>query len=889
MLSLNQPLFIGTALRAKLKAMTTENQQTIPEQSPPEVPPDHELFAGEVHEELSEREVFVGNEDFYKLLADSAQAAATQPRQAGTGISLSALFPPRNKHFSTAQKVLAAGIVAIGAMLLYALLKSPSGPTTNIALTPATPKTSSPKPSTERSAQIGQQQIQKPEPVLSPTQPLSLEVAQNFYLEKDYDKAYVVYNQLRQKLSKTTEEEPMRDFLQLKMALCTKKTGDIEQAAPLFRMLSKSRSPVVSAVANYHMSLIETQKRHYLKARTKAYQTIALIDTIDFNRDWALSLQRDCHFLAAECLTRNILSLCDADKDLPEDLWSNSSPTDPFTNLNEIQLRSFLNSGSKQLRKGVLAPQIQKLKNQPASTDVGGTTRYSAVCYGASIEELLARFAANAGLDIHWAFDKTSAPDGTEGAVRKRPVNLYLPATTTQQFLRTATGCVGLLPRLDDNPDAPAVNIINPENYSSLSEHISLLSREAISLWQNFLLTFHNDERIPNTHFAMRLLQAQRGQPADAIAEYKLVANRFPQASLAPFALLHSSNVKASLGDYFGARQDLKQLVEQYPDSDFGGRACLYLADATMKANLYDEAARLYRKVYNLGLSSQLQTAAALKAGKCFHKMNDHQSAAEWLTRYLSVAKDRTNKDSFLAYHLLGKTNLALGKPKQACEAFQYALAGQLSREEYIETISALVRGHMQQEQFIEALDTLENIRSWPFSQKESIELVLLRSEIFRTMGLVDKAIVLIGDRAEYISDPQLKAKISFELTKCHIAKGNLQLARDELTEILVFVEAGPLAHEVAVELADVYLKLGHNAQTISICSQLLDWSPSAKIKQKTLNIMAMAYKRQKNYDKAAETLMALPNETETPNEGTFNSPSVTEHPQHQAQQKQDS
>ena len=123
-------------------------------------------------------------------------------------------------------------------------------------------------------------------------------------------------------------------------------------------------------------------------------------------------------------------------------------------------------------------------------------------------------------------------------------------------------------------------------------------------------------------------------------------------------------------------------------------------------------------------------------------------------------------------------------------------------------------------------------------------------------MGLVDKAIVTLGDRAEYISDPQLKAIISFELSNCYIAMGNLGLSRKKLTEILVIVEAGPLAHEIALELADVCLKLGQNSQTISVCSQLLDLTPSARIKQKTLKIMATAYDQQKNYDRATLALL---------------------------------
>ena len=62
------------------------------------------------------------------------------------------------------------------------------------------------------------------------------------------------------------------------------------------------------------------------------------------------------------------------------------------------------------------------------------------------------------------------------------------------------------------------------------------------------------------------LLQTLTEQKNDAIAEYKLVANRFSQISSAPYALMNSSQLKAEIHDYQGAREDLKQLIQQYPD-----------------------------------------------------------------------------------------------------------------------------------------------------------------------------------------------------------------------------------------------------------------------------------------------------------------------------------
>jgi tetratricopeptide (TPR) repeat protein len=341
---------------------------------------------------------------------------------------------------------------------------------------------------------------------------------------------------------------------------------------------------------------------------------------------------------------------------------------------------------------------------------------------------------------------------------------------------------------------------------------------------------------------------------------------------LAPFALLNSSKLKANLRDYAGAREDLVQLVEQYPDTELYGQACSNLADTTMKAGLFHEAGRLSRKIYYLGLSLESRAASALGAGRCAYEEKDYEAAAKWLTQYIKLAVNGPSKDDlYSAYFLIGKTNLALGKLQQASDAFQSALsgpAGQLTREKRMEAIAALVKAKIQLEDLVGALVVLENTRSWQLSSEESIEILLLKSKVLRSMGLVDKAIVALGDRAEYLPDSQLKARISFELAQCYIAKGDLEFARGKLTEILVMVEPGFLAYEIALRLAEVCLKLDQNSQAISICLQLLDSGPSAPIVQKALEILAAAYNRQKDYDRAALALLGRWQGAEAPSEG---------------------
>jgi tetratricopeptide (TPR) repeat protein len=435
-------------------------------------------------------------------------------------------------------------------------------------------------------------------------------------------------------------------------------------------------------------------------------------------------------------------------------------------------------------------------------------------------------------------------------------VSLYLPSATAQQAIEVAAGHVGLLSHIDEKG---ILTIYNPADYSSLSEHVNLLTRDSVSLWRNILLKFHNDKRVPNAHFALGLLHTQKGQPASAIAEYKLIANQFSQTSLAPYALLNSSKLKAQLHDYFGAREDLTQLVEQYPETEFYGQACLNLADATKDAGFLNEALRLYRKVYNLALSLELQIASALGAGRCSYEIKDYENAAEWMIKYFELANDSTDENYYLTYFHLGKTNLALGKHQRAALAFQYALSGpigSLARERYLETVSALVETQIQLENFVEALTLLETIDSWQFSTRESIELLLLKSKVLRLMGLPDKAIAVLGDNADYLPDSQVKTRMSFELSNCYIAKGDLNFAHKKLTDILVSAESGPLSNEISLRLAEVCLDLGQSSQTITVCKRLLDSEVSIRIQQKASKLLAAAYNQQKNFDNAALALV---------------------------------
>jgi tetratricopeptide (TPR) repeat protein len=764
--------------------------------------------------------------------------------------------------FSNLQKGLLVSIIFVGAALVYALIvKIESTPAPDAAAPAQTPPTQYTPHQRAYTDPLTQPPLQSSPPVetSSPTQPqtqaqaqtdtglpgpepLSLQIADKLYLAADYESALDTYEKLYRRLPPTKDQQSLRDFLLLRMALCSKNSGNIKQADTMFRTVSLSRLPLLRALARYHQSGTLIARQRYLEAVTKAYQTIALIEVVDYDEKWVQAVQRQGYFLVAEALTRSLLSLRDADADLPPELWGNHPDIDPFVNLDQPQLKVFLASGADKLDDALLSPQIR-----PAAED----GRWSVICNGASIEELLSRFATNTGLNLEW-IDNGQTLFDEEGA-RRRPVYLYLPEATAQQVVTVAAGSVGLLARMDRSGN---VRIVDPSSYASLAEHTALLAGESVSRWQRFLMTAEDDKRVPSGHFSLGLLHTVSERPSDAIAEYKLVANRFPKNALAPHALLHSGKLKVTLRDYAGAQEDLRQLVELYPDTEVADRACLYLADATMKAGMYVEASGLYRKVYNLGLSRESQIESALGAGRCYFETQQHEDASRWLNRYITLAQDQNRREFYVACMLLGKTYLALERPQQAHAALKRAMKGDLSRQQYVDTVATLVRAYMQQELFVEALNTLEGTHAWQLSQQETIELLVLRARILRSIGLIDKAIALLGEKAQFLSNPELKGKVVLEQTACYIEQREFELARKVLSETLPLVEPGPLAQQIGRELAAVCLRVGQPTQAISVCTQLLEHTSDDGEVRQLRALIAEAYRLQKEYDLAVSALL---------------------------------
>lgn len=834
-------------------------QKNIESETP--VPSDAELFAGDVQNEYSAQDIFAGDEALYQALATpTQQVRKTTPPKARKGYHqiTSRLSRLPGSQFSRLQKVLASAILLVAVILTFAVFKTPrnSSAVTDL-IAPPDMNTQPPLDVVIDEPNTTPVEVASAEPVLTepdtvqeaetPTYAsedaaLSLRIAQEMFEAGEYPSAYAVYHQIQQYLPPHKSESPFHDYLTLHKGLCQTMDQEFMQGRRCLSMAAKSQVPSIRVMANYHLSALELSQNQYMAARSRACGALALLDTLaDQEAQWLSELKQACCYLMAEATSKQALVLCNADRLLPSDL----SPTlplidNPWVDLDEAEIHKSMAKESDLLPSILLAPVF-------SSNDKKPKLPWSVSCHRMTIDELLARFGAAASMEVIW-HEEANLPK-----LRKQAVSLHVKDVSAQTVVSLAAGSAGLLAQINEDQ---TIHVRNPETTSLLSDQVAMLAQEGTAMWQRYLLSTSDSPYFAIAHFMSGLLYKELALNAEALSEFKLVSTRYDRDNLAPYALLYSSQVKETLRDASGVEKDLKLLVQQYPDVPIVTNAYLRLARTVGQLGNDEEAAKLYRKLFYLNLSEESRVAASLNAGRCFYRTEEYDSAELWLTQYIQLVQNTRTKDLYPAYFILGQSLLAQGKAEMACMALRNALKGELSKEDYLQTMSSLVEGYMESQDLMEAIDVLDNAFNPKLGPADVLELRLLEAQALRGAGLSDRAIELLRNNKGAVSDLTLNARLSYELSLNLIDKGLLVEAQEELSNTLVYVESGPWAHKIALSLAQICLDLNQETQAVSVCQSILKLDPEPVLQQQAAELLAKAYTVQKDYDKAAQALL---------------------------------
>lgn len=661
---------------------------------------------------------------------------------------------------------------------------------------------------------------------VGPDEAVSWPMAERAFQSKRYAEALLRYRRLLEVSQKIPSEDMVSDFCRLRTANCLSQLGKGAKARELLERVTRSRSPIARGLACYRLAVADVDGGQFLQARMKAYQALAVLGALAD----AKSVEADCDYLICRALTVKALSSHNLDVGVD---WAAAEHADPFAGLDEPALRELLRQGAHQLARAVLGPQVQKVESDTLAQQL------AASCSHSPLEELLQRIATEAREDVRWK--------SVDSKARRRMVAVCFHSVSAQRLSEVACGSAGLVARFTGEQ----IHIHNLQSATSLTDQRELILREAESAWRRFFLRTPKDPRIARGRFALANLCEATGNPLGAIREYQLLAHRFSADPVAPEALLRSARARIAIRDYVGARKDLLELLDRYPGYQSSDKVYLCLGQATMNSGLHEKAVRVFSKLYHLNLTPASRREASFGAGECLYHKGEYKEASKWLARYIRLVKSPSPQLAE-AYFLLATSESHQGNLDGAAQALHAALAAKPPAKRRAQVLMELARTEAQRQRFVPAVAALSRIEQERLDEEQLPEFLLLNSQVYRSMGLAEKALSLLHREIKAISDPETRAELEVELARCHADSGELKAARELLAKTLPALKPGRKAHLAACELAQMCLADGQAAQAVTVIRELLKSSCQPDIRKRAQLTLGAAYLALKDYERAA-------------------------------------
>ncbi len=662
--------------------------------------------------------------------------------------------------------------------------------------------------------------------VFSPTSPAWRDAEEAFY-SRDYQAALGRYENLALKCRQIPAERLLRDYFTLRIAQCLRRTGKTAEARGLFDQVSKSISPIVRAMGYYGLATINLEEDRYLSARMNGYRAAGALESLEN----PLPFMADCDFLISRSLTEKVRSFRSTER---LSSWPHQEINDPFVNLTRETLRELLAEGSSRMAPSVLGPEF-KAARLPAQPGM-----WQARVAGVTVEEALNQFGAQADRDVRWM--------NVDEKVRRRPVDMYFSHVGAQRYCEVVAGSTGLVSRFT----LEQVLVHDPMDESSANAQMELLSREAISAWRLFFLRHPQDPRIPAGHFALAAITQWQGQEVEAMREYALLARRFEESPIAPSALLRSAEIKLDLQDLSGARRDLNDLLDLYPDHPGIADVYLLLGEVTEKAGQLAEAVEIYERLYHRNFSPESRREAAYGAGRCHFDRGTYQEASTWLARFLAMLDEARGLDYTRGYFLLGQAEAFQGNLSVAAQAFQRGLAGMPDEKERIDALLDLTAVRVKQEEYVLALGVLSDLGNEALTPEQTIRYVRELSRICREIGILDRARSYLRIEINRTDSPRTRALIGLELARCHMDSRDYAAARQLLTEVMPDMPDGLDTLDASALLAEACLALDEPDQAISVAEPILQRNPDAAVAGRLRRVLGEAWLKKNDYARAA-------------------------------------
>lgn len=794
----------------------------------------NEVFSGEFKEEISAEDIFADKGSLLENLGINDRKSQSSRNSASQSSG-----PPVPETLASAKSLnkmvlimIANAVVLsiVAAVLVHAIMQRQK--TTVVTSTPDTKQDTQALDTKE--LKINEEKLKEYK------EGVSYALAQSLFNQGKYQEALNVFLKLNSKITQhDLSNEVLKDYIDFNIALCLEQLGKSEKLGNIFTKLLTSKSPAIELLTNYHLIFIEMANHNYLEARKRAYRSLALLSP--YKSYFSEDMEQNIYFVIAESLTNHVLEMSDPHYELPGRLWTKNMRIESVPVMEQEKLSKFLLIGKDSLNKALFGPNI-KSKTMP-----DGKVIFDITSNNAPLNESLGIIANSANINLDWG--------NCSQDVRVEPVTMIYDGIRDFYACEIFCGYNGLIPIFSENN----ISIYNPSLYTDLSFHKNILITQAISVWRRYLVRYREHKRMANVHFAMAKLYELSGNLPTALAEYKLIFNRFPHHDTASYAIYESSKIKAKLGDFAGVKNDLNELITLHPDSKILDLATLSLAQTSYISENYNEAAMLFSKAFSFDTNRETKSKAAIGAGKSFFKLKSYEQAKNCINRGIALYEKQDKTDICEAYEILGKSYENTNDLENAAKSFAKAMAQRgisYRRKAKIAIEKALVE--LKRNEEARAIQTLETINTEQLSQETTTQLLITKSRAYRQIGLYETAITILRNKIEYMPKKELRAKLAIELATSYHENNQNEFARRELVRAIRLLPIGKEMCLANITLAQVSMELGNYDDAIDACQRVLSIKENQDYVDQANSIIAKAYNKKGLYKEAADTLKGI-------------------------------
>mgnify|MGYP003792757425 CR=1 FL=1 len=308
----------------------------------------------------------------------------------------------------------------------------------------------------------------------------------------------------------------------------------------------------------------------------------------------------------------------------------------------------------------------------------------------------------------------------------------------------------------------------------------------------------------PEGNFLLGSIYTTEGNYEDAMEEFQLVYEKYPDSKFAPEAMYKSAECAELLGITQSASQLYMRFIEKYPNHSLTVSAYLRSGDLHTKEGAYEKALDSYLKAKALAQNNPLEEQVFIRLAVCYERLNKSEEA-------LQIYQEFINKfpQSQQSYDMQLKLGLHYLKEKKdtikAIETLQKLLAQNPPPQIAGQVWHAIGIACYETKDYEKAAEALlKTVLDYPQVPMEEEQFAWL-AQYYLDAQKWDESAKVLKRMQEVLKDYPAPQRLQYRYAECIQNLGRTEEAIQEYQKVVDMAPSSASATEALFRIAQIY------------------------------------------------------------------------------------